>query len=178
MHEIAAAERTWFGTFTLAPQHHYAMQCRALAHQAARSIPIKELSDDDVVDLQSREVGKELTKFLKRLRKKAGSHSLRYLLVQERHTSGLPHYHALIHEVGDVPLTKRMLEAEWEFGFTKFKLVDESPDDTGNSLRAAYYVCKYLQKASDGRVRASQGYGQLGGGRHTASVESEPKGEA
>jgi len=43
------------------------------------------------------------------------------------------------------------LRTQWHFGFTKFQLAENA--------RAASYLCKYLNKASDCRIRASLGYG-------------------
>lgn len=163
MHEIREANRTWFATFTLSPRNHYVMQSRALLAKSARSIPISELSPDDVITAQSNEIGKELTKFLKRVRKQAGSRSLRYLLVREDHKSGLPHFHALIHECGDLPIKHKVLSENWTWGFSKFKLIEEGE-------RAAYYSTKYLNKVDRGRVRASLNYGRIAGVRHTASA--------
>jgi hypothetical protein len=150
MHEVREAERTWFATFTLSPQWHYVMQCRAVAIADARSIPTNELTSEEMSRRQSNEVEKELTLYIKRLRKKLPQTQIRYLLVREKHKSGLPHWHALIHEVTG-KLSYRDLD-EWEFGHAKFKLlVDE---------RAAFYVAKYLGKSNEGRVRASIRYGR------------------
>lgn len=166
MHEVREAERTWFATFTLTPEAHYTMQCRAIAHAESRAIPTTELTAEDLFARQSDEVSKELTLWFKRLRKKVPSHSVRYLLVRERHKSGLPHWHALIHESGEVPITYRMLDT-WEFGFAKFKLMQDE--------RAAFYVAKYLGKSHDGRVRASVGYGQFNSDRETTSVIADAR---
>lgn len=46
-----------------------------------------------------------------------------------------------------------VLRKAWQFGFTKFQFAENA--------KAAAYLCKYLTKASDERVRASLGYGQL-----------------
>ena len=43
------------------------------------------------------------------------------------------------------------LRTQWTLGFTKFQFAE--------SARAAGYLCKYLNKCSDSRVRASQNYG-------------------
>lgn len=172
-HEIREANRTWFGTFTLRPAAHYVMQARALKRKSDRAIPIKELAPDDVIAAQSEEVAIEMTKYFKRVRKECGSRSLRYLLVREDHKTGLPHYHALIHESGDVPIRHAVLEKNWTLGFTKFKLLE--------SEQAAFYVAKYLTKSHGGRVRASLGYGRLASAPQTASaiaseaMRDEPK---
>lgn len=157
MHEIRSAHRTWFCTYTLRPEAHYVFQCRAVAKADSRSIPIAELHGDDLLNRQSNEVAAEFTLMLKRLRKKLGSNSMRYLLVREKHKSGLPHWHAFIHETGDAKITHRALTEEWEWGHTKFKLVDEGDPS------AAFYVAKYLGKSNEARVRASLRYGQFDG---------------
>lgn len=161
MHEVREANRTWFATFTLSPENHYAMQCRAVAHAEARSIPSTELTADELFARQSTEVEKELTLWLKRVRKEYPSQSIRYLLVRERHKSGLPHWHALIHESGEVPIRYAVLASNWKLGFAKIKLIENE--------RAAFYVAKYLGKSNDGRVRASLRYGRFNSGRNTPS---------
>jgi hypothetical protein len=80
--EISTAERTWFGTLTLAPEEHY---------RAAL------LGGGFTFLERHREISGWLTRYLKRVRKEAGC-SFRYCLVAESHKSGLPHYHMLLHE--------------------------------------------------------------------------------
>lgn len=155
MHEVRNARRTWFATFTFAPSAHYTMQCRAIAIADQRSIPTNELTEDELSERQSNECAKELTLFFKRVRKELPQSAVRYLLVREKHKSGLPHWHALIHESGDVPIPYRLLEKHWNLGHAKFKLMEDE--------RAAFYVAKYLGKSNDGRVRASIRYGRWDG---------------
>lgn len=104
----------------------------------------------------------ECTRFLKRLRRRydrlndgntePDCRGVRYLLVFERHKSGMLHCHALIHVNGD--LRYRDIKAAWNAGFMDAKLCD---------LRSAGYVTKYATKdltdASTGkvpRIRASR----------------------
>lgn len=142
--EIRRSARTWFGTFTLRPEAHY--------HMLARARLPKDVHPEDEFIARHREISKEFTKYWKRVRKYSGA-SIRYLLVAERHKSGLPHYHALIHEVTEVDrVTHALLTAQWPFGFTRFKLVD--------TAQHASYVAKYLSKDAVARVRASQRYGK------------------
>lgn len=148
--EIRQANRTWFATLTVSPENHYRMQCEGLRRLEERSVDIKTLSQEEVFSAEHKALTRELTLFLKRVRKVSRA-KLRYLLVVERHKSGYPHYHLLIHEHG-VKVTYRQLAAEWKLGFTQFKLI---ADD-----RAAAYVAKYLSKSNDGRVRASIRYGE------------------
>jgi hypothetical protein len=81
---------------------------------------------------------------------------MRFLLVAEAHKTGLPHYHALIHEVDpERPVRSRILRQQWTLGFSQCKLVAQ-----GDETKSASYVAKYLAKSAAARVRASQGYGQ------------------
>lgn len=150
--EIAEAKRTWFGTITLGPSAHFAMASRARLRLRAQGVNFDKLDADEQFVERHRETGVELTKWLKRVRKQSGS-ALRILLVCERHKSGLPHYHVLVHEVSDVSCPKRILQGQWTLGFTNWKLVDK------NQRRTAAYVAKYLAKEAIARVRASARYG-------------------
>lgn len=96
-------------------------------------------------------LGEEVTRFIKRVRKQSGV-PLRYLLVSEKHEDGFPHFHMLIHEQA-APVTKRLLEENWRYGFSQFRLVN------GNGAKAAWYVSKYLAKDAQTRIRASSRYG-------------------
>lgn len=153
MDEVAAANRTWFGTLTFSPESQFIIKCRAeLAVQRRRREPFSSLRPSEQFVELCRYSNEEVTKFLKRVRKNSGV-PLRYLLVSEAHKSGRPHHHVLLHEPGE-PVRKATLEAAWQkLGFSKFKLVDR---DRGS----AAYVCKYLSKDAQTRVRASQHYGR------------------
>lgn len=152
--EIADAARTWFGTLTLSPESHYYALLRAEAKCNAKGSKFAELSDDQQFDARHRAISPWLTLYLKRVRKESES-PLRYLLVAERHKSGLPHYHALIHEVSKTqPVRHAVLSKQWPHGFSKFKLV------TDDDVKTAHYVCKYLSKEQSARVRASLRYGE------------------
>lgn len=149
MREYEMASRTWFGTLTLAPGQHHIMLARASTRLRKGGTSIERLGIVENFEEHAREVGRELTKYFKRLRKNYGA-SITYLAVTEPHKTGLPHYHLLIHERGK-PLLKKQLVAEWQLGFCKFKLMR-----TG---KAAAYVTKYLGKMKTTRVRASLKYG-------------------
>lgn len=152
-YELALASRTWFGTLTLTAHHQFIMGARASKRLRDGGTDWDKLSEADQFRERHREIGAELTKWLKRVRKESGA-SLRYLLVAEAHKSGLPHYHVLVHEkyIG-LPVTERTLRKQWLLGFSKFNLVQEGQP-------AAHYVCKYLSKAALARVRASKAYGK------------------
>lgn len=150
--EIGASWRTWFGTLTLRPEEHYLAELRASAALLRRGVSLAELSPQEQFAERHRAISDDITKWLKRVRKISGS-KLRYCLVVEAHKSGLPHYHILVHEVSqDLPVTKRQLQSQWLYGFTQFKLVEDS--------KAAAYVTKYLHKSAQARVRASLHYGK------------------
>lgn len=143
--EITQAQRTWFVTLTLSPHKQY--QARLWAEK--RDIKYMERSEDDQESERFAVIFEELQRYFKRIRKNSGA-TLRYMLVQELHKSGEPHYHTLIHEVSG-KLTKEVIQAAWKWGFSTAKLCEP---------HSAIYVCKYLQKSQGARVRASLGYGR------------------
>lgn len=151
--ELANSARTWFGTLTLRAEEHYLAELRARRDCKAQSTDFDKLSPEAQFKARHRAIAPELTLWLKRVRKESGA-SARYLLVAEAHKSGLPHYHVLVHEVGESDrIGERVLRRQWKLGHSKFNLVD------AGDPRAARYVCKYLSKAAEARVRASLRYG-------------------
>lgn len=149
--ELAAAPRTWFGSFTLSPTEHYLALCRISQRQLKRGVPLSMLDDRDLFRSRAADMGALATRYFKRLRK--GGASLRYLLVTEAHKSGLPHLHVLLHEVDPArPMRKAILQDQWPHGFSGLKLVE-------SHACGAAYVTKYIAKSMVTRVRASQGYG-------------------
>ena len=152
-----AGNRTWFGTLTLSPEWQAEFLARArdrwmAAHSHSGEIPEwwEQAECDERFRLTRKELVKEVQRFWKRLRKKG--HQFKYLLVFERHKSGLPHMHFLLHETGN-HILKKQIQAEWPFGFSNVKLV------RGDDLRkAAWYVVKYLSKSVQARQLASLGY--------------------
>lgn len=150
--EVAMAARTWFATFTLSPANHTLLRARASARLHAGGTDLQRLPPDEADAEVMKEYGAEVTKWLKRVRKNTGAR-LRYILVQESHKSGYPHFHALIHEVlGSAPIRHAALCSAWTLGFTKFKLIERD-------VKACWYVTKYLTKGAASRVRASLRYG-------------------
>lgn len=148
-HEIGENHRTWMVTLTLSPENHARHMMRVHSDLRSRRVPTGEVSSDEIFRLRAVEFGKEVTKWLKRLRAAGGR--LRYLSVVEAHKSGLPHVHLLVHET-EPSLTYRAMIGQWKLGFAHAKLV-EGP-------AAALYVTKYLSKSMLSRVRASSAYGQ------------------
>jgi hypothetical protein len=154
--ELKATQgRTWFLTLTVAPQGHVDAANRARLRLAVQGVDFDRLSPDQQFVERQSEIGPEITRYLKRVRKESGS-PLRYALVAEPHKSGLPHYHALIHEVDPYsPVRASTLKGQWKLGFSQCKLVAQ-----GDENRTASYVAKYLTKTASSRVRVSEGYGQ------------------
>lgn len=151
--EVVHSQRTWFGTLTLSPDRHYYYHELARRLGEVRLVDIDTLNDEERFAYRCRAIGAEVTRFLKRVRKNGLCH-FRYVLVYERHLSGNPHMHLLIHEGhNSPPIKKRLLHACWHDGFSSWKLVQ---------TEATYYVAKYLAKDASTRVRASLLYGQGG----------------
>ncbi len=127
------------------------MKCAVNLRLLQRFSTWEATSEDEKFRLLATEAGKEITRYLKRLRK-AGAR-VRYCLVAEAHKSGLPHFHMLLHEVSeDHPVRHRLLVDKWGAGFVNAKLV---PSES----RVAFYVTKYLTKSARARIRASAEYG-------------------
>lgn len=95
--------------------------------------------------------------------------AFKYFLVFERHKSGYPHIHWLLHEM-ESPILLKQLSCAWPHGFVKIKLV--KGDDIA---KAGFYVSKYLGKAIQSRQIASTGYAKL---KHTLNVkQTSPTGQ-
>lgn len=154
--ECAFWPRTWFVTFTFTPEVHHAMLMSALAQKNREGWPDADFTEAYEFSRRCEEVGRQLTRYFKRVRKVRQDESpanFRYLWVTEEHASGLPHAHALIHDLSGM-LTYRRLTSRWHLGFVHAKLLDDK-------TKGAKYVTKYITKADhDGRVRASLHYGE------------------
>lgn len=150
--EIASASRTWFATFTATPDQHFVWECAARMTQHEDDHPFEALSENEQFRRRCAAAGADITRYVKRVRKQSGA-PLRYLFVAEKHQSGLPHWHALFHEVDPAkPIRKAVLKEQWPYGFTRFKLAENQG--------TAWYLCKYLSKDVATRVRSSLHYGQ------------------
>ena len=158
--EMSRSHRTWFCTFTLNPDAYYRMTCLAAVKASAKGVELGDRPGDENRRVLI-EGFIELTKWLKRLRKNTGA-KVRYLLVNEWHKSGVPHWHMLLHETSGSPIKWRDLDGLWVHGFTTFKLAADK--------RAAIYIAKYIAKDAQASVRASLGYG-----RPKGPVPSEAK---
>ncbi|ADR52452.1 hypothetical protein CKC_03515 [Candidatus Liberibacter solanacearum CLso-ZC1] len=176
--EVMRSSRTWFVTLTFSPSNHiknYALvvgqyvdslstEDRDLFYGKKKygtifeDLTILNITDVDLkFRLLCKGFGDKIVLFLKRLRKNT-SKKFRYFVVFERHKSGDPHAHMLIHQKpGDELIKKAEIQEEWmREGFSHVRLLRED-------LKTARYVCKYLLKEdSKGiRVRASFRYGSL-----------------
>lgn len=132
-HEIIQSNRTWMLTFTINAHHRFMFSVKAGSRDYHESYKL---------------IAYEFTNMVKRLRK--AGYKFRYVMVAEAHKDGYPHLHAFFHEVS-TPIPKRIIQAEWPYGYTTCKLCD---------VNAPWYVAKYLAKDARARIRASQGYGQ------------------
>ena len=156
---VACQGRTWFGTLTFNSDWQEEMLVRArMASDTPTAEWWEEASCDERFRLVRAEMLRELQRFWKRLRSKG--HRFGYLAVFERHKSGLPHIHWLLHERGE-PIRKRELQAEWPFGFTNVVLVGGKARKAAAPEKAAWYVVKYLSKSTQARQIASRGYTPL-----------------
>lgn len=158
--EYGMAARTWFGTLTWAPEYRYVLEAQTRSRLKRGGTDFDGLAASEQFGELAKSAGRELTLYVKRIRKESGS-PLRYLMVTELHQDGFPHHHVLLHETDpDKPVRKELLDRQWSGGFTKWRLA--KPDKV-------WYVTKYLSKERGTvRVRASLAYGR------GAPVESDP----
>lgn len=150
--EWRLAARTWLATMTLRPDAY--VQCLSLARRRLDrgGTDFDGLTPHDQFCALENEGYSNVQLWLKRLRKNTGS-PIKYLSVSERHKSGVPHWHLLIHEQSeDKPIRHKDLSGSWQLGFDDYRLVADA--------KAAAYVSKYLSKTFSARVRASARYGR------------------
>lgn len=124
--EMGLVHRTWFCTYTFTPHEHHMMLMRVLAARNRAGWLDSDFNAGSEYKLRCEEAGKIFTRYLKRVRKpQAGEMpvSLRYLLVTEQHKSGLPHLHALVHEVEGLVSYDRLM-GRWPHGHSTAKLVE------------------------------------------------------
>lgn len=155
MIEMSRVSRTWLCTFTLKPELQHRLFMEELVAKTSRGWLDSDFEGDEEFRLRANGGLKLLTKFWKSVRKPYAGEDpvgLRYVAVAEAHQSGLPHFHALVHDEGS-NLTYRRLQSRWvRNGFFSAKLAD-------GTIKSARYVTKYIAKDNLCRVRASIGYG-------------------
>lgn len=151
--ECALSHRNWFGTLTIRPEDRVRYLYDAqLRNDRATGDSWGATSSADQYRYLCIAILPDVTKFLKRVRKNAGT-PFRYLLVTEAHEDGFPHLHMILHE-SEGSIRKNVLEAAWRSGFSHWRLLRDGDP------KGAYYACKYLSKSALTRIRASQRYGQ------------------
>lgn len=144
--------RTWLCTFTLRPSALVHLLSRARVRLGKAGTDYDALGPHDGFLELEKEGFRHVQLWLKRLRK--AGHKVRYLAISERHKSGAPHWHILLHESDPLkPIRESELSGSWGLGFDSYRLV--------RNARGAGYVSKYLSKELCARVRASQGYGDF-----------------
>lgn len=165
MAETGNALRTWFGTMTVSPERRFQAMMLAERDLANALNPrrLDQLSSIEQLRELTAHLAPEVTRFLKRVRQQSKA-SLRYLLVVEPHKDGFPHFHMVLHETSLTPVSKRTLEDQWRYGFSSWRLVP------AGEMRQVIYVCKYLTKSAQTRVRASRHYGRIGGSDAFAEI--------
>ena len=152
--EVDRGNRTWFTTLTLSPEQHSLARMGAIRRLKISGVAWGDLHPDEQFAEIVRELGPELTKYVKRVRKNSAAR-FTYACVTEKHKTGLPHFHMLWHEIEtDSRIKWKQLHSAWRMGFSLHKLI---PADEGKKVAA--YVAKYLSKSLASRVRCSQGYG-------------------
>lgn len=133
--EIMAQPETWFLTLTFRPG--------TIRHETNNA--------------------KDVTDYVKRLRKAYNDKSLRYFAAPEwGEKNGRLHYHILLHCSGE--LRKRDLQRQWGQGYSHVRLVRRATrisEDLNSAIDAAKYVAKYATK-DGGRKRCSNAYGLSG----------------
>ena len=153
-----SSARTWFLTLTFRPDELYYIRARISTRLAALGqcadghvmLPA-ELSAEDRWREYQAEAYREVKGFFKRLRERAPSTPIKYLSVCEKHESGEPHFHILLHEMdASAPIRHKQIKGSWIAGFSAAKLVVDP--------RQVSYVAKYLSKSLECRVRHSNDY--------------------
>lgn len=191
--EWGMAARTWFVTLTFTPENHFLADNSASVRLRKAGADFDLLMQREKFEERTKELGKEITLFLKRLRKGTPQRrfpQFRYLIVAEAHkgrdtgttVAGRPHFHMLIHELVpgsliDPSETRRsrkdgryyvwddaFIRRQWRMGHSKIVLAE--------NRNAAAYVCKYISKAALVRMRASFRYG-AGSSQHKRPNGSE-----
>ncbi|MBR1134130.1 rolling circle replication-associated protein [Bradyrhizobium iriomotense] len=156
--ELQQAERSWFVTLTFNDITQFKALALARKKATARSLVWETLTPDVQFTLHAAAAYTEyVQKFWKRVRKSTGG-NIRLLAVAEAGDENQRlHFHAFVHQQhGSKPVGERDLRSKWRgfgCGWLEAKLVDDNPKGAG-------YVCKYIAKGNEARVRASARYGK------------------
>lgn len=160
--ETGKAARTWFVTLTANPETQLRWTGQAYRRLEDGGTKPASLDEGEWYQERCKEAGRELTLYVKRLRKQAKA-SLRALWVFERHEGGgahdgLPHVHGLLHESEEGAVNYRILKSQWLCGYIHAKLLTDEAESVGSYVAKC---CGYLSKSTNVRIRASRGYGLL-----------------
>lgn len=168
--EYERSTRTWMGSLTVPYAEHLLCENRLRHALALQGCDFDALSEAEKFSMRTQDLGRYVTRWLKRVRKNSGA-PIRYLLVVEAHpgddpehalNKGMPHFHILVHEQDIAyPVRKKQLQSAWPW-FSNFKLAEDA--------QSAAYVCKYVSDEMAGRVRPSLRYGEA---TSTASSHSK-----
>lgn len=202
--EFNRAPITLFGTLTTSPDNDALFDARSRIDLAKQGVDFDRLPPVEIFRERVRTAGKELTKFLKRLREGdsvRGKPAIRYLLIAEAHNGaktsdakrGRPHWHVLLHEQNED--ARLVLPSEWarwpngeprsdkygqpypaETSFLKRQWnIGHCTFSMARNAQAAGYLCKYLTKEdAHTRVRASFRYGHTSESEGSATEVSLP----
>lgn len=170
--ETAHAGRTWFVTLTYKNSEIQRLLMQAAIRYDAHGSDYDSLSESARFGAMVREAGKDVTKWLKRVRHHAGVKSLRYFLVCEKHGGhgphhGYPHWHLLVHEPTVFQsLSERLLRRQWREHHGVAQAVLVRPHELYDAVT---YLAKYVTKSPMTRCRGSIGYGDpASAGVHSA----------
>jgi hypothetical protein len=139
-------------TLTAAPEARFRYEILARRRGEKAGFDYDRLSETERFAEVARHMGRELTLYVKRVRKQSGA-TLRAMWVFEAHKDGAPHIHGLVHECTIERVNWRSLTSQWKDGFSHAVLLT---DPTKSA-----YAAKYLSKESCLRVRASRSYGAV-----------------
>lgn len=162
--EYLASKRTWMVTLTLTAAMQARCRTEALRLADAAGVRFSDLTLVEQEEAVHKVIYQLVVKWLKRLRKgnkKRGwpPAKFTYSVMFERHKSGEPHLHLLMHEKEAGSLRAQALQANWFEkpycnGFANAKLVSEK------GVSYAMKQLGYVTKEMSARVRASRHYGK------------------
>lgn len=195
--EYALSYRSIFGTLTFTPENDVMIDALARIEQSECGVDFDALNENERFRVRAEVGGREVTKWLKRLRSGDLRHDkpqFRYLIVAEAHLSastsaekrGRPHFHVLLHESD--PGHQLVNSDEWSDRCDKYGnryVADQSflkaqwhagfsRFSHCGSPQAASYLCKYLTKDELAvRIRASFKYGREAQATPTEAVRGK-----
>lgn len=189
--ELAAHPKTEFITMTFRREQRRSLLAEAaivLADNPSFDNGKWYLPEDEVVERAERVLvtcsGRFVTRAIKRLRERVGQ-KLRFVGVAELHPSRpvgalsgvpdwmpthklhFPHWHLLVHAPVDTRPTfteqRELWRDVWKEGGKSIGFIhNETVDCSDDYQAAAWYICKYMHKSIQSRIRNSIHYGKPG----------------